>query len=332
MATDYFSDAQSLPTREFTTSSEEQVPTSARRGSGASSDSGPELRLTQALAGFSIVLGLAQLLAPRAVGRAIGVGEFPVLMRLLGVREITSGLGLLSRRQPSRWSWSRVIGDAIDLGLLGAAATRANGDMRRIASAAVTVAGVTALDVYASRRLRGISALAAPGVEIYETIVINADPATLYDFWSRVENLPRFMQHLERVTPKDERVSHWVARGPAGTRVEWDSQIVAAEPNRRIAWQTLPGSQIEHEGSVSFAPAAGGRGTRLDVQLCYLPPVGRAAVPIARLLGEEPRVQINADLRRLKQVIETGEIASTSGQPSGRRSMLGRVTLGRGLS
>jgi uncharacterized membrane protein len=194
------------------------------------------------------------------------------------------------------------------------------------------VAGVAALDVYASRRLRGIPALPEQAVLVNETVIINADPATVYDFWSQFENLPRFMRHLERVTRIDDRTSHWVARGPAGTHVEWDSEIVFDQPNRRIAWRTLPGSQIDHEGSVSFETAPAGRGTQLCVQMCYVPPLGPGAVPIARLLGEEPKVQINDDLRRLKQLIETGEIASTDGQPAGRRSLLGRLSLGRRVS
>jgi uncharacterized membrane protein len=314
MATDYFTDSQSLTdAQEFTASDND----------GAAQD----LRLTQLLAGFSIGLGLAQLLAPRVIGRLIGVGDHPALMRLVGAREIASGLGLLTRRQPGRWAWSRVAGDAMDLALLGAAAKSTRGEPRRIAAAMAAVAGATALDLYASRRLRDIPELPEQAVLVNETVIVNTNPATVYDFWSRFENLPRFMRHLESVTRVDDRTSQWVARGPARTRVQWDSEIVDDQPNRHIAWRTLPGSQVEHEGSVSFAVAPGGRGTQLSVQLCYSPPFGPGAVPIARLLGEEPQVQINDDLRRLKQLIETGEVASTAGQPSGRRSLLGRMSL-----
>jgi uncharacterized membrane protein len=329
MATDYFSDAQSLTTtQEFAEIGDPDSDYADPRTSDALQDH----RLAQFLGGLSIGLGLAQLLAPRAVGRAIGAGDHTALIRLLGVREITSGVGLLSRRQPGRWSWARVIGDAMDLALLGAAATSPRADRQRLAVATAAVAGVAALDAYATRRLHGVEVLQPAAVLVNQTITVNTDPQTVYDFWSNLENLPRFMRHLESVTRTDERVSHWVARAPAGTKVEWDSEIVADQPNRRIAWRTLPGSQVEHEGTVDFTPAPGGRGTHLRVTLRYVPPLGPIAVPIARLLGEEPRVQINEDLRRFKQLIETGEVATTTGQPAGRRSILGRTTLGRWLS
>lgn len=338
MATNFFTDAQSLTHEQKKTAS--GLDAATRDDSAAaqfmSTDSAADaepLRLTQLLAGISLALGLAQVCAPRALGRLVGVGEYPALMRLLGVREIASGLGLLSRRQPARWSWARVAGDAIDLALLGAAAASAKrSEAPRLATAIAAVAGVTALDVYASRRLRGIAALPQQPVVVHQTLVVNADPATLYDFWSRFENLPRFMRHLESVTRRDERVSHWVARAPAGTHIEWDAEIVDDQPNRRIAWRTLPGSQVDHAGAVTFEPAPGGRGAQIRVSLRYMPPLGVAAVPIARLLGEEPSVQISEDLRRFKQLIETGEVASTAGQPTGRRSLFGHMSLGGRVS
>jgi uncharacterized membrane protein len=97
----------------------------------------------------------------------------------------------------------------------------------------------------------------------------------------------------------------------------------------RIGWRTLPDSEVMHEGVVSFEPAPGGRGAVARVELCYWPPAGKIGAHFARLLGEEPRRQINDDLRRLKQLIETGEVATTLGQPSGKRSVIGRATLGR---
>jgi uncharacterized membrane protein len=112
--------------------------------------------------------------------------------------------------------------------------------------------------------------------------------------------------------------------------VEWDAEITAEQPGSRIAWSTLPGSQIMHTGTVSFEPATG-RGTVVRVQLAYRPPAGHVGVQIAKLFGEEPKLQIHDDLRRLKQLIETGEIATTEGQPSGKRSIIGRTTLGRRL-
>jgi uncharacterized membrane protein len=288
--------------------------------------------LTQALGWFSIGLGLAEMLAPRAVGRAIGVGEQPALLRLCGAREFVSGLGMLSERYPSRWAAARVAGDAMDLALLGAAARQADADRTRIAIAATAVAGVTALDVLATQQLGSIESEHAPVETVAKSITINTPPETLYRFWRTLENFPRFMRHLEEVKTTGERTSHWVARAPAGTRVEWDAEIVEDEANARIAWRTLPDSSVEHEGVVSFEAAPGGRGTIVRVSMSYVPPAGKLGVHFAKLFGEEPNLQIDGDLRRLKQLIETGEIATTEGQPSGRRSMLGRTTLGRWMS
>ena len=289
-------------------------------------------QLTQALGWFSIGLGLAELLAPRALGRAIGVGDQPAIMRMCGVREVISGIGLLSERMPSKWAMSRVAGDAIDLALLGAAARQPEADRTRIALAATAVAGVTALDMYASQSLRDIESSIEPIEMFSKAITINAAPEAIYDFWRNVENFPRFMQHLEEVKTTGERTSHWIAKAPVGTTVEWDAEIVEDEANSRIAWRTLPDSSIEHEGIVSFEPASGGRGTIVRVEMSYVPPAGKVGVVLAKLFGEEPSVQIDGDLRRLKQLIETGEIATTDGQPAGRRSILGRTTLGRWMS
>ena len=288
--------------------------------------------LTQALGWFSIGLGLAEVIAPRAVGRAIGIGERTTALRLCGVREIVSGIGLLSQRKPGQWAVARVAGDAIDLGLLGAAMRQPDARPERIALAAAAVAGVTALDIYASRRLQGMEAASDPIELVSKSITISASPEEVYRFWRNLENFPRFMTHLEEVRTTGERTSHWIAKAPAGTSVEWDAEITEDEANSRLAWRTLPDSSIEHEGIVSFESAPAGRGTIVRVSMRYMPPAGKVGVALAKLFGEEPSVQIDGDLRRLKQLIETGEIATTEGQPTGRRSLLGRTTLGRWMS
>lgn len=284
--------------------------------------------LGQLLGWFSIGLGLAEVLAPRALGRAIGVGEnHSATLRMMGAREIVNGLGLLSERMPGTWAWSRVAGDAMDLALLGAAARSPDADPRRLAIAAAGVAAVTALDVYASRRLQASQTDEAPQIAVTSSVTINSTPAELYRFWRGLENLPLFMEHLESVSHVSGQVSHWVAKAPAGTCVEWDAEIVEDVPERRIGWRTLPGSQVTHEGMVSFEPAAAGRGTVVRIEMLYCPPAGKVGMRIARLFGEEPALQIDDDLRHLKQLLETGEVATTLGQPTGRRSLFGRSTL-----
>lgn len=286
-------------------------------------------QLGQILGLFSIGLGLAEVLAPRAIGRAIGVGDHPSIIRTVGVREIVTGLGMLSERAPGTWAWARVAGNFMDLALLGAATSSRDADPRRIAAATAGVLGVTALDVYAGQRLTATQSAAAPSIAVTQTITINSTPEELYSFWKNLENLPLFMEHLESVSEVNERVSHWVAKAPAGASVEWDAEIVDDQRDRSIGWRTLPGSQVTHEGMVSFEPATADRGTVVRVDMLYVPPAGKVGVWIARMFGEEPALQVADDLRRLKQLLETGEVATTLGQSSGKRSMFGRTTLGR---
>jgi uncharacterized membrane protein len=162
-----------------------------------------------------------------------------------------------------------------------------------------------------------ISVPADRGIKVEKSVTINKPPAELYSFWRRFENLPRFMNHLESVTTTGNR-SHWVAKAPAGTSVEWDAEIYNEKENELIAWRSLEGSQVDNAGSVRFEPATGGRGTILRVSLKYDPPGGSLGAAVARLFGENPEQQIDEDLRRFKQLMETGETPTTAGQSSGR--------------
>lgn len=155
------------------------------------------------------------------------------------------------------------------------------------------------------------------GIHVEESVSINRPVAELYRFWRNFENLPTFMRHLESVSQRDEGISHWVAMGPAGMRVEWDARIINDIQNKLIAWQSLTGSTIATAGSVNFDEDA--HGTRVTVHLQYNPPGGKLGAAVAKLFGEEPNQTVREDLRRFKQVIEAGEIPTTVGQPSGRR-------------
>jgi uncharacterized membrane protein len=261
-------------------------------------------QLGQLLGWFSVGLGLAELLAPRAFGRAVGAGDHPALVRMMGVRQVVTGLGMLSERAPGNWAWARVAGDAMDLALLGAAASAPDADPRRLAAATAGVLGVAALDVYASQRLTATQFAAVPRIAVKQTVTLNSTPAELYLFWKNFENLPLFLSHLESVSRVSDRVSHWVAKAPAGASVEWDVEIVDDQPGRRIGWRTLPGSQVTHEGMVSFEPATVGRGSVLHIEMLYLPPQGKVGMRIVRSFGREPALQIADDLQRLAQLLE----------------------------
>jgi uncharacterized membrane protein len=159
---------------------------------------------------------------------------------------------------------------------------------------------------------------AGHGVRVDASTTINRTPEELYRYWHNFENLPRFMHNLESVRSTGGNRSHWVARGPLGLRVEWDAEVITDRPNEVIAWRSLPGSEVATAGSVHFRPAPGNRGTEVKVELKYDVPGGKAAVTLARLLGDAPEVEVREDLRRFKRILETGEVPTTRGQPSGR--------------
>jgi uncharacterized membrane protein len=286
-------------------------------------------QLARGLGWFSIGLGLAEVIAPRGLARLIGVrGNHDGLFRALGAREIASGVGILTRRRPAGFLWSRVGGDAVDLGLLGAAFTTPKANRGRLAAATAAVAGVTALDVICSRQL---SRHAGP-LHVTQSVAINRPPEELYRFWRDFQNLPRFMAHLEsvqvvgQVAGQESRQSgagersHWAAKAPAGTTVEWDAEITEDRPNELIAWRSLEGADVDNAGTVRFEREPGGRGTLVTVEMNYNPPAGAIGAGVAKLFGEDPEWQVKDSLRRFKQVMETGEVITTEGQPSGRSS------------
>jgi len=116
------------------------------------------------------------------------------------------------------------------------------------------------------------------------------------------------MEHLVSVDDLSEGRSHWVAKGPAGTTVEWDAMIVADDPGRVITWRSLENSDVDNAGAVRFEPAPGRRGTIIKVNIQYNPPGGVAGAAVAKLFGEEPNQQLEDDMRRFKQVMEVGEV------------------------
>lgn len=149
-------------------------------------------------------------------------------------------------------------------------------------------------------------------------VTIDRSPEELYAYWRKLENLPQIMGHLESVTERDAKRSSWTARGPLDTQVSWEAEITQDLPGEMIAWRSLEDADVKNAGSVTFTELSHGRGTDLKVVLAYEPPAGRLGAVVAKLLGEEPEQQLREDLRRFKQRMETGEVATTEGQSSGR--------------
>lgn len=273
-------------------------------------------KLATGLGWFSIGLGLAEICAPRDLAKLIGVRNRPAVFMALGAREILSGIGILAQKRPTGWLWSRVAGDVMDLSLLGVAFTERGSEPERIEAAAGAVAGVMVADVISalqhSRDRRPL--------KVEKVVAIDRGAQELYSFWRQFDNLPRFMRHLESVRVVGETRSHWVAHGPAGSRVEWDAEVTDDRPGELIAWRSLPGADIDNSGSVRFERAPGGRGTFVRVRLEYNPPGGFFGASVAKLFGEDPETQVQRDLYRFKQVMETGQVTTTEGQSAGRPS------------
>lgn len=169
----------------------------------------------------------------------------------------------------------------------------------------------------------------ARGIHVEESVTINRPVAEVFRFWRNFENLPKFMQHLESVSMREEGISHWVATGPAGTTVEWDARIINEIDSKLIGWQSLEGSMVSTAGSVNFDETE--HGTRVRVHLQYNPPGGKLGAAIAWLFGEEPRLQVREDLRRFKALLETGEIPTTAGQSRGQGRRAGARSRAAGL-
>ena len=160
----------------------------------------------------------------------------------------------------------------------------------------------------------------ARGVNVEEAVTINRSAEELYRFWRNFERLPQFMENLVSVRQIDLRRSHWKAKAPGGRTVEWDAEIINEVPNELIGWRTLDGSDVVSAGSVRFKSIEG-RGTDVHVRLQYSPPGGKVGSAVAWLFGREPSQTIREDLRRLKQLMEAGEVPTTVGQPRGRQRL-----------
>jgi uncharacterized membrane protein len=174
----------------------------------------------------------------------------------------------------------------------------------------------------ADRLPESLSNLSLPAT-VETSVTIDRPRQELWEFWRKLENLPRFMRHLESVEELGDGRSHWVGKSPVGLRVDWDAEIVEEREGRLLSWRSLPGSRIHNAGSVFFEDATGGRGTVVRVVMEVSPGgglgLGRA---VGRVLGPITSQQVHEDLRRFKSLLEAGEIPTTVGQPAGRRSAL----------
>lgn len=164
------------------------------------------------------------------------------------------------------------------------------------------------------------------GVNVDASTTIYRPINEVYGYWRNFENLPTFMDHLQEVRDIDGRRSHWVAKGPMGVAVEWDAEIINDVPPDLISWKTVGESDVVSAGSVRFIQAAGDHGTEVRVKLQYDPPAGKIGATVAWMLGEDPQTAIEEDLRRFKQLVETGEVSTGERYRAGSNARLRRDT------
>jgi uncharacterized membrane protein len=283
-------------------------------------------RLGTGLGWASFALGAPLVAVPGRVARAIGLDDTPgtrALARGVGVRELAAGAGILAQGRPVAGLWSRVAGDAMDLALL-VTGLRGRSDARRLGIATAAVAGIAAVDVLAAsrvtRRMTPTKTAKNGTYTVSSGVTVTGSAEDAYALWRDFSRLPAFMTHLESVKVEGDTRSHWTAQGPGGKSVEWDAEIVEDVPGELLSWRSVAGADVTNSGVVRFGPAPGGRGTEVRVELTYEPPGGALGNTVARLLGQEPRQQVTDDLRRFKQVLETGEVLRSDGSPEGRRA------------
>lgn len=292
-------------------------------GSARSSGAG----LGKALGVASFALGAPLVAIPGRMAKLIGLEDTPgtrALTRAVGVRELSAGAGILAQPQkPVPGMWSRVAGDGMDAALL-LSGLRSARDRRRVVVALAAATGIAALDVFTtaklSRRTHPSRTSDGGAFTVSAGVTVNHPAEEAYALWRDFARLPEFMTHLRSVSADG---GHWVAEAPIKKAVEWDAVIVTDEPGRLLAWKSAPGADVPNSGSVRFARAPGDRGTEVLVELTYEPPGGKLGNAVAGLLGQEPRQQVTDDLRRFKQILETGEVMRSDGSPEGRRQ--GRV-------
>lgn len=285
-------------------------------------------QLARFLGWFSIGLGLAEIVAPRQLAGLIGVDNKPGLFRMMGLREIGSGIAILSQDRPAGAVWSRVAGDILDLALLSTQLDSNNPEREKTLAATMSVLGVTAVDLYTAKSLSGKSGgnggardyrsggenspheivESSSGIRVKSAVTVGRPIGEVYGFWRNFENLPRFMSHLETVQVLDDKRSRWTALGPAGIRLEWDAETVEDRPNELISWRSLPGGRVDTAGYVRFKAAPADRGTEILVEMRYDPPGGVVGASIAKLFGESGQEVVARDLRAFKNVLETGEV------------------------
>ena len=149
------------------------------------------------------------------------------------------------------------------------------------------------------------------GIKLKKSVTVGCSPEQLYRYWRDLTNLPKLFENVLSVEDQGGR-SHWTLKVPGGVNLEWDAEITVDRKNEMIGWRSLDGADLDNAGYVRFERATGGRGTVVRVALQYNPPAGRFGAAVSTLLGEKPASQVEEALRKIKQLIEAGEIPAVA--------------------
>ena len=159
---------------------------------------------------------------------------------------------------------------------------------------------------------QGLQAAGSGDELIGRTVSINRPRQELYEFWRELQNLPRFMENIRSITVSDSNRSHWVVEAPAGRQVEWDAVLTEDQPGSLLAWESVEGASVRNSGRIEFKDSTNGRGTLVTAIIVYDPPGGKLGKAAAKLFEKEPHIQVRRDLRRFKQLMEAGEVATST--------------------
>jgi uncharacterized membrane protein len=271
----------------------------------------------KALGWFSIGLGAAEFLFPRSVARIIGTPPKPLTMRVMGLREIGVGVGILAAERKAGWIKARVAGDAIDLAMLKSSFDSRRANRVRLATATAGVAAVTATDMLYARKFADQES-GAQRIHVEASMAVNKPAADCYEFWRQVGNFPKFMKNVEAVETNGERTRWRIRVGP--TTFEWDAEMTEDVPSGIISWRSVNGAELPNSGSVRFEPRLGNSGSNIRLTMEYDPPaggLGGAANPLLETISQH---HVRENLRRFKSLMESGEVPETHGQSSGPRT------------
>lgn len=256
-------------------------------------------------------VGLFGLIAPGRVARLLGAKDCTRTRRMIALAslgQVTAAVGALTQRRLGPWLWARVASDTLDVAMITHATHLGAIPVRRALLAGAGLAGVGWVAASTSLRTARLAPNAsARGFSVNVAITIQRTTHEVYHAWRDLQSFPRFMSHVESVQLEGGTV-RFRARLPAGVPLEWEVKLTDDVPGSRISWESTPDSVLRNHGTVTFVPAPGNRGTEMRVILHYEAPAGALGQAFMKLSSALPREQMRADLRRFKQILETGSV------------------------